>query len=197
VSTLTAFAPIFWGTTTTWPIQQVSVGTVGQVLTSNGAGALPTMQNIPWWIPLHNGTVTSISNSPVYDTWTLTSYDRYMIVFELTGTANLDVWLQVNGQTSGIYISTQYQNSSISSTSSTTATILSSLSVTPINYMWGGNYYVKAKWSNKFIYGSGFSGNRLLDSAITYASDITSFQIFRFSGTGTFSGFFKVYWQNN
>ncbi len=44
-STLTAYAPLCGGTTTTGNVQSVaSVGTSGQVLTSNGAGALPTFQ---------------------------------------------------------------------------------------------------------------------------------------------------------
>lgn len=45
VSTLTAYAPIFGGTTNTGPVQSGTVGTAGQVLTSNGAGALPTFQS--------------------------------------------------------------------------------------------------------------------------------------------------------
>ena len=44
VSTLTAYAPIFGGTTGTGAVQSGTVGTSGQVLTSNGAGALPTFQ---------------------------------------------------------------------------------------------------------------------------------------------------------
>lgn len=44
-SSLTAFAVLCGGTTTTGAIQSIaSVGTTGQVLTSNGAGALPTFQ---------------------------------------------------------------------------------------------------------------------------------------------------------
>jgi hypothetical protein len=47
-STATPYAVICGGTTTTNPHQSVaSVGTSGQVLTSNGAGALPTFQNLP------------------------------------------------------------------------------------------------------------------------------------------------------
>ncbi len=44
VTSLTAYAPIFGGTTSTGAIQSGAVGTSGQVLTSNGAGALPTFQ---------------------------------------------------------------------------------------------------------------------------------------------------------
>ena len=45
VSSTTPFAVLCGGTTSTSPFQSVaSVGTAGQVLTSNGAGALPTFQ---------------------------------------------------------------------------------------------------------------------------------------------------------
>lgn len=47
VTSATAYAVLCGGTTSTNPIQAIaSVGTTGQVLTSNGAGALPTMQTI-------------------------------------------------------------------------------------------------------------------------------------------------------
>jgi len=47
VSTTTAYAVLCGGTTTTNPLQSIaSVGTAGQVLTSNGAGALPTFQAV-------------------------------------------------------------------------------------------------------------------------------------------------------
>lgn len=44
VSSLTAYAPIFGGTTGTGAVQSGTVGSAGEVLTSNGAGALPTFQ---------------------------------------------------------------------------------------------------------------------------------------------------------
>ena len=44
VATFTAYAPIFGGTTATGALQSGTVGTAGQVLTSNGAGAVPTFQ---------------------------------------------------------------------------------------------------------------------------------------------------------
>ena len=45
VASATAYALLAGGTTTTGPFQSIaSVGTAGQILTSNGAGALPTFQ---------------------------------------------------------------------------------------------------------------------------------------------------------
>lgn len=47
VASNTAFAVLCGGTTSTNPVQSIaSVGTANQVLTSNGAGSLPTMQSI-------------------------------------------------------------------------------------------------------------------------------------------------------
>lgn len=56
VSSFTAYAPIFGGTTSTGALQSGTVGSSGQVLTSNGAGALPTFQ-----ANAASGTVTSVS----------------------------------------------------------------------------------------------------------------------------------------
>lgn len=47
VSSFTAYAPIFGGTTATGALQSGAVGTSGQVLTSNGAGAIATFQSLP------------------------------------------------------------------------------------------------------------------------------------------------------
>ena len=63
VSSNTAYAVLCGGTTSTNPIQSIaSVGTAGQVLTSNGAGALPTMQAsfLSGMIILWSGSVASI-----------------------------------------------------------------------------------------------------------------------------------------
>lgn len=45
VSSLTAYAPIFWGTTSTNPVQSGTVGSAWEVLTSNWPSALPTFQS--------------------------------------------------------------------------------------------------------------------------------------------------------
>jgi hypothetical protein len=43
----TAYGVVCGGTTSTAALQSVAVGTAGQVLTSNGSGALPSMQSLP------------------------------------------------------------------------------------------------------------------------------------------------------
>lgn len=45
VSSLTAYAPIFWGTASTNPVQSGTAWSAGQVLTSNWPSALPTFQS--------------------------------------------------------------------------------------------------------------------------------------------------------
>lgn len=58
-TTFTAYAVLCGGTTSTGVLQNVSgLGTSGQLLTSNGAGALPT-----WQAPAASGTVTSVALS--------------------------------------------------------------------------------------------------------------------------------------
>jgi len=54
-TSLTAYAPLFGGTTSTAPVQSGTTGTAGQVLTSNGAGSLPT-----WAAALSYGAATQI-----------------------------------------------------------------------------------------------------------------------------------------
>jgi hypothetical protein len=65
VSTLTAYAPIFGGTTGTGAVQSGSVGSAGQILTSNGIGALPTFQNraFVWVLAIQTSTWIITDNS--------------------------------------------------------------------------------------------------------------------------------------
>lgn len=65
-SSHTAYAPIFWGTTTTSAQQSGTVGNSWEVMTSNWAWALPTFK--PWIVK--NGTYTTISASVwAYSGW--------------------------------------------------------------------------------------------------------------------------------
>lgn len=62
VSSLTAYAVLTGGTTSTSPIQSVaSVGLAGQVLTSNGAGALPSFANTTGSGTVNSGTSGNIA----------------------------------------------------------------------------------------------------------------------------------------
>jgi hypothetical protein len=64
----TAYAVLTGGTTSTGAFQSIaSVGTSGQVLTSNGAGALPTFQTVSAGLTVTNDTTTA---TPIYPTFT-------------------------------------------------------------------------------------------------------------------------------
>jgi hypothetical protein len=55
-TSFTAYAPIFGGTTATGALQSGTVGNAGEVLTSNGAGALPTFQAAAGGNPFSDAT---------------------------------------------------------------------------------------------------------------------------------------------
>jgi hypothetical protein len=59
VTSFNAYGPIFGGTSAGGSLQSVSVGTATHVLTSNGAGALPTFQAIPGATITEGVTATS------------------------------------------------------------------------------------------------------------------------------------------
>ena len=76
-SSTTAYAVICGGTTSTSAEQSIaSVGTSGQVLTSNGAGALPSMQTLPTRVQNYLRTIYTASNT---HTWQST-----LIKFKVT-----------------------------------------------------------------------------------------------------------------
>jgi hypothetical protein len=86
VATLTAYAVICGGTTATGAVQSIaSVGTSGQVLTSNGAGALPTFQAAAGGgITIGTTAITSGTSGRVL-------YDNGGVVgeYSITGTGNV------------------------------------------------------------------------------------------------------------
>ena len=71
VASTTAYGILAGGTTTTGAIQNTGVGTAGQVLTSNGAGALPTFQTITTPTPvIPSGTRMSFQQTAAPTGWT-------------------------------------------------------------------------------------------------------------------------------
>ena len=92
VSTLTSYAPIFWGTTWTW-----TVWTAWQVLTSNWAWTLPTFQNGIVWrttavATMVNPSANTVANTTNYGT-TIT-FSGWLVI----GTINWAIqWVDMNG----------------------------------------------------------------------------------------------------
>ncbi len=69
LSSATAYAVVCGGTTSTSALQSIaSVGTAGQVLTSNGAGALPTMQTV--------SSAGSLKSFQIFTSGTAQTYTR-------------------------------------------------------------------------------------------------------------------------
>jgi len=99
-TSFTAFAPLFGGTTATGALQSGAVGTIGHVLTSNGAGAIATYQALPAAsyferVELCSGTASGVLTNPTsataYDTYTYTVPANF-----LTGSTALEFDLKGN-----------------------------------------------------------------------------------------------------
>ena len=61
VATTTAYGVLAGGTTATGAFQNIGTGTAAQVLTSNGAGALPTFQAASGGVTTFNGSTTGLT----------------------------------------------------------------------------------------------------------------------------------------
>jgi len=85
--TATAYAVLCGGTTTTGAQQSIaSVGTAGQVLTSNGAGALPTFQAAGGGFP--SGTLMLFQQTAAPTGWTKQTTHNNKALRVVTGTAS-------------------------------------------------------------------------------------------------------------
>lgn len=131
---VTAYAVLCGGTTSTGAVQSVSgVGTANQVLTSNGASALPTWQTAATgaWFLIRTATASTSANL-TFTSSDITGYTKYAVLLSNinndTGTVSLRMdWSVDNGSNylgsaflSGVnshsYNSTTQANSSSTST---------------------------------------------------------------------------------
>jgi len=136
VSSTTAYSVLCGGTTSTNPVQSVaSVGTSGQVLTSNGAGALPTFQT-----PAGGGgslkliSSQSASSSATIDFTGLTTYSTLFVTVTnaqpVTNLTTLELLVSQDGST---YISSGYTcGIRYSIYSATTTSNVNSTTYTPL-----------------------------------------------------------------
>jgi hypothetical protein len=117
VATLTAYAPLCGGTTSTGALQQGTTGlsTSGSVLTSAGAGALPTFVTPGSLIKL--GTLTASNSATLaFTSSQLTStYDHYLIVFSqiVNGTSAVGFLMKFSTNNGGSYLTSSYQSASM------------------------------------------------------------------------------------
>ena len=115
LTSTTAYSVLCGGTTTTGALQSVaSVGTTGQVLTSNGAGALPTFQAASGGtnnLVLIQSQTASTSSSISFTSGITSTYTTYLLVYSGIYTSDnsdsLGVQFSTNGGSS--YLSSGYQ----------------------------------------------------------------------------------------
>lgn len=117
LSSATAYAVICGGTTSTNPFQSIaSVGTAGQALVSNGAGALPTFQTVSGL----GGSFTFLGSATASASATIdfanllsATYDNYLIVAEgvLPATNAITTQCRVGTGAGPTYQTTSYSTS--------------------------------------------------------------------------------------
>lgn len=101
-SSLTAYAPLFGGTTSTGAIQSGAVGTSGQVLTSNGAGVIATFQTLPVFASsTYTPTLTNTANIAA-STARLCTYLRLGSTVTVSGQLDIDPTTTLTTTTLGI-----------------------------------------------------------------------------------------------
>ena len=133
-TSFTAYTPICGGTTTTGALQSVaSIGTSGQVLTSNGAAALPSFKNGGWVFistqTASNSATLNFTSIPVYDDYVLV-FDNILIAtnankVEVQVSSNNGVSYANTGYTSGVnYLA--YNSATVTNVNSTSAALITS-----------------------------------------------------------------------
>jgi hypothetical protein len=136
-ASVTAYAVLCGGTTSTGVVQSVSgVGTSGQILTSNGASALPTWQAAAagYWNLITTLTASS-SGSLAFTSSNITGYSSYAIIIRginnSAGSATLNMdWSTNNG--SG-YLGSGYTSGNLNNSyNSTTLANVNSTSTNPL-----------------------------------------------------------------
>ncbi len=110
-SSHTAYAVICGGTTTTAAQQSIaSVGTSGQILTSNGAGALPTFQDAATaGYTLHGSSGAAPGSGTTLNFGSLSGVSHFKLAFvdlDFAGAGNMDIVLG----TSGGLVTTGYES---------------------------------------------------------------------------------------
>jgi hypothetical protein len=211
-TSFTAYAVICSGTTSTGVLQNVSgVGTAAQVLTSNGAGNLPT------WQASGSGNLVLIqSQSPsgssgiTFTTGISATYNNYLLVFSnvtLSGSIQLLVQLSTNAGVS--YISTgyatgqnvvPYNSTSLTNTNFTSGLLLVDRNSTStingycyLQNMTSGSNYVTSV-GNLSLYDTGSSASSqafTVGSYDTASTIVDAIQVV--PSSGTFSGTFTLF----
>ncbi len=141
----TARAVLCGGTTATAPVQSVGPGTSGQLLISNGAGALPSFQDNPGSF-VYLTTVSASAGVAIIDNTVFTStYNKYLMIFEIFNNAITNVTLQYSIDNNATSVTTNYlsgfinhpYNSTAYTMNSTTGVILGRFTTVGGNNIYG------------------------------------------------------------
>lgn len=136
VTSLTAYAPLFGGTTSTTSIQSGTVGTTTQVLTSNGPGAIATFQALPDATTSAKGVSLLAANSDVTTGTSTTLIPPISSLLYHRGVSK--AWVKFSGLGS-VSILKSYNVSSVSYLSTGKYTINFTNSFTSADYVGVGN----------------------------------------------------------
>lgn len=211
-ASVTAYAVLCGGTTGTGAVQSVSgVGTSGQVLTSNGASALPT-----WQTPGASGgftllqtlTASSSASLTFTSTYITSTYTAYVVILRninnASGTAALNMdWSVDNGSNylasnyqSG-FIRNNYSNSTLTNGNSTSTNPLTH-SITNANVKVSGVLYLTFPSSDVAIFnGELFALDTTSVNIMTYGSNSGTTTInnvkFSYSSGNIASGTISLY----
>lgn len=124
-SSVTAYAPICGGTTTTAALQSATTGlsTSGFVLTSTGSSSLPSFQSSGGWNLLSSQSA-SASSSLSFNSVITSTYTNYILIFAnvIPATAGAILNLTISNDNGSTYVTTNYQ-SGISSLPYNSATV--------------------------------------------------------------------------
>lgn len=121
VTSTTAYAVLCGGTTSTNPLQSIAgVGSSGQVLTSNGAGALPTFQAasagvFPWTDVTGTSQAMAINNGYIAD-------NAGLVTLTLPATAAVGSTIKITGKGAGGWTMAQNSGQLVNFGTSTTTT---------------------------------------------------------------------------
>lgn len=100
VASNTAYAVLCGGTTSTNPIQSIaSVGSTGQALISNGAAALPTMQNQGGYVL----SIVTFSANPADATTYFMAMSQALTTYTASGNADSRIYIPKTGTITACY----------------------------------------------------------------------------------------------
>jgi len=162
ISTTTAYGVMCGGTTSTGILQNVgSLGSSGQVLTSQGASALPQWVNGNSFVLIATKTASN-SASIAFTTGITSTYNNYLLVLSsvLTATNSTTLLVQISTNGGSSYLSSGY-SSGVNSSAANSATLAngystSGLLIVPSAANGSGAQTSCNAWLNALTSGSGY-----------------------------------------